>query len=244
MSTLVFGAITFFAGLAGSTPVSADHYRDINRLARRIDSTATSISREMRHFIHSPYHRFMVRDTQQLQQLACHIREVARAGCDLLHLQQDVMALGYAYRALESRFYYIEQIAPSCQNTRRMRRLLNSVQGDIQQMLVCLNHLLVPVCPHSIGAPTYAVPFQPGFNHGHNHFGMGGGQGGYNGGFGYGNGLGHHGNVVRQPNIGHIQHQAQMRSAELDRQLRDQRLQNNGQPRSVTVGNGRLTFNF
>lgn len=244
-SQLVLGAFTLLAAMAGSIPASADHYRDINRLARRIDSTANSISREMKNFVHSPYHRPMVRDTVQLQRLACHIRDVARSGYDLPHLQSDILALGSAYRAFESRFYQVERIAPSCQNTRRVRRLLNSIQTDIQKMLVCVHNLLTQVYPQAYGSLHGIAPAPYVWNSGHAHSFGGAVHHDYvrnrlNAGYG------RTGGDFRQPTMGHVRNQALLRSAELERQLRDNRFDFNPQSRSIQIGNAgsRITINY
>jgi len=168
------------------SPASADPYRDINRLARRIDSQAKSIARETRHFRHTPVYQCLVNDTEELRRWACHIRDHARSGYCLFQLQQNVSSLGQAYAILESKFRRVEYLSPTCNNTRRVRRLLNDIQFDIREMQLVLRSLLAPPCLGQIGHPLMGgIPTRPrhgwgdqlGFAPGQPHFGSRSGMG-------------------------------------------------------------------
>jgi hypothetical protein len=169
--------------VAGSTQATADEYRQINRLARRIDNTAAAIARETKNFIQSPHYGSLVTETQSLRQFACHIRDVARQGCDLHHLQHDVIGLGNAYSGLDAKLCLIERSNPGCYRARRIRRLLVSVQSDIQsttRLVTCLlnssrPNLPVPANQHPgyhsapYGAETNFQYQESWFDHGFRH---------------------------------------------------------------------------
>jgi hypothetical protein len=143
---LFSGALLMLAFGLPTPSAEADPYRDINRLARRIDSQARSIARETRHFRHTPVYRCLVNDTEELRHWACHIRDHARSGYCLIQLQQNVASLGQAYAILEAKFRRVEQLSPTCNNTRRVRRMLNDVQFEIREMVLVLRSLLTPGC--------------------------------------------------------------------------------------------------
>lgn len=217
LSQLAFCTLTFFTALAGSTPTSADHYRQINRMARRIDNTSALIVRESTYFVRSPHYNCLVNETHELRQLACHVRDIARVGCDLQHLQSDVIALGNAYSRLDAKLCLIEQVNPSCHNARRMRRLLDSVQKDISKMVASVTCLLnsrpqvlqpqviQPVVPsqgydygpanpgYQYQTPGYGMNYGTGYGNGSGYgAGYGAGNGaGYGAGYGAGNGSGY-----------------------------------------------------
>jgi hypothetical protein len=256
LSQIVFCALTLITALAGSTPASADHYRQINRLARRIDNTATSIARESRNFVDSPHYSCLVAETHQLQQLACHIRDVARDGCDLRHLQNDVINLGNAYSALDAKLCLIERANPGCNRARRLRRLLDSVQSDIHKMVssvTCLLNsrpqvlqpqLIQPLVPNQ--GYDY-LPANPDYQYQSPGYGMNYGSG-YGSNYGNGFEMGYppvHGNLshneVRYPTVPSVQRQALQRSASLESQLRSMRSR---QGATLNLGGGRLSISF
>lgn len=268
LSQLAFCALTFFIALASGTPVSADPYRQINRFARRIENTAASIARESTFFVRSPHYGCLVNETHQLRQLACHVRDTARTGCDLQRLQSDVVALGDAYSRLNAKLCLIEQVNPTCPRARRMRRLLDSVQRDIQKVVssvTCLlntrpqvlqpqvNEPILPSHGYNYGPIIPGYQYQtPGFvkNHG-TGFGTS-----YRSrpatvyGMSYGNGisvgysqlhdnLSH--NAVRYPTVPGVQRQLLQRSASLESQLRSMR---SPQGETLDLGGGRFSISF
>lgn len=143
---LLSGPLLWLALGLPSNDASADSYREINRLARRIDTQARSIARETRHFRHTPVYHCLVDHTEELRHWACHIRDHARSGYCLNQLQQDIASLGQAYAITESKFYRVERLNPTCNHTRRFRRMLNDVQFEIREMALILRSLLRPTC--------------------------------------------------------------------------------------------------
>ncbi len=133
---------------------SADTYHHINRLAARIDRQARSIVNETKHYRHTPEYQCLLQDSQELCRLASQIRDIAREGCDLARLDFDLAALDAAYHHLDTAFCRVEQNAAYGYghihgNTKRVRRILNSIVDDI-------HHLQADLC--SLRTPAFAYP--------------------------------------------------------------------------------------
>ncbi len=188
----VFGLVA--SALVGSA--SADTYQHIDQLALQIERESRLLVTEVVNYRHTPEYYHLVTDARDMAALASHVHELAHHQGGLAHLQSDVQELDFKFHHLESVFDRIEHDAAfghghlhGC--TVRVRRLLNSIEGNLHHLQDDLRLLQVPVCttpPYSaqrIVVPQRSIGTSPRIDR----------WGGYNAhpqssGFGHGGNLG------------------------------------------------------
>ena len=181
---------------AFTVQVNADEYHHIDQLAVRIQRTAQRLLRETVHYRHTPQHRHLVADTNEMFRLATHVHEVTHFEGNLTHLQNDVDKLDRQFHHLEGVFDRIEHNAAYGGghvhgNTAHVRRLLDSMEDSIHHMSIDLqeirNRTVVtrPVCTLTPRKPVYGGIKGGHGSSGYGHGGYGRGYGSHDSGFGF-----------------------------------------------------------
>ena len=68
-----------------------NEYNRINSLARKIHNKSEILLKETKHYRSTPNYPLMVREVAELDQLACHLRDIAKNEGDLDHLAYDCL---------------------------------------------------------------------------------------------------------------------------------------------------------
>ncbi len=132
----------------------ADDYNHINSLARRIHSKAKVLLNETKHYRSTPSYVHMVRDVAELDQLACHLRDVAKNEGDLDHLASDIAEMDVLFHHIEELFDTTELCARTYGrgfikgHTAHVKRLLDSIEDSIHHIGEDIAHLraTTPLC--------------------------------------------------------------------------------------------------
>jgi len=125
----------------------ADDYNHINSLARKIHNKSKVLLKETKHYRSTPSYRRMVREVTQLDQLACHLRDIAKNEGDLDLLAYDIAEIDVKFHHIEKLFDTTELCAAQYGqgfikgHTAHVKRLLNSIQEAITQIGNDIAHL-------------------------------------------------------------------------------------------------------
>ena len=117
-----------------------NEYNRINSLARKIHNKSEILLKETKHYRSTPNYPLMVREVAELDQLACHLRDIAKNEGDLDHLAYDIAEI-------DAKFFYIENLFDKtelCANTygrgfikghtAHVKRLLDSIEDAIHRI--------------------------------------------------------------------------------------------------------------
>ncbi len=114
----------------------ADDYHHINSLARKIHNKAKILLKETRHYRSTSNYVHLVRDVAELDQLACHLRDIAKNEGDLDHMAADIANINAKFHHIEALFDVTELNATYGRgfikgHTAHVKRLLNSIEDAI-----------------------------------------------------------------------------------------------------------------
>jgi len=114
-----------------------NEYNHINSQARKIHNKSKVLLKETKHYRSTPNYLRMVRDVNELDQLACHLRDIAKNEGDLDHLAYDIAKIDVKFHRIEHLFDTTELCAIQYGqgfikgHTAHVKRLLNSIEDAI-----------------------------------------------------------------------------------------------------------------
>ena len=122
-------------------------YNHINSLARKIHNKSKVLLKETKHYRSTPSYFRMVRDVTELDQLACHLRDIAKNEGDLDHLAYDIAEIKVKFYRIENLFDTTELCAVQYGqgfikgHTAHVKRLLDSIEDAIAHICQDIEHL-------------------------------------------------------------------------------------------------------
>lgn len=125
----------------------AGDYNHINSLARKIHTKSKALLKETKHYRSTPNYVPMVRDVAELDQLACHLRDIAKNEGDLDHLAYDIAEIDAKFHNIEYLFDTTELCARTYGrgfikgHTAHVKRLLDSIEDAIHHIGDDIEHL-------------------------------------------------------------------------------------------------------
>ena len=125
----------------------ADDYNHINSLARKIHNKSKVLLKETKHYRSTPNYIRMVREVTELDQLACHLRDIAKNEGDLDLLAYDIAEIKVRFRHIVNLFDTTELCATQYGqgfikgHTAHVKRLLNSIEDAIAHICQDIEHL-------------------------------------------------------------------------------------------------------
>lgn len=143
---------------------SANEYNHINRMAVKIRNQTKTLLKETEHYVRTTNYRLLVADTATLRQMAEHVREIAREGCDLDHLATSIAEMNQTFYHLHELFDTTELVAAQFKgsikgHTAHVKRLLTSIEQCLLNMEQDLDALQSPVlAPPELAPPELAQP--------------------------------------------------------------------------------------
>ncbi len=134
-------------GVCAAQAFGGNEYNHINSLARKIHNKSKVLLKETKHYRSTPNYPTMVREVAELDQLACHLRDIAKNKGDLDHLAYDI-------GEIDAKFHYIENLFDTTElcastygrgfiqgHTAHIKRLLNSIEDAIHHIGDDIEHL-------------------------------------------------------------------------------------------------------
>ncbi len=124
-----------------------NNYNHINSLARKIHNKSKVLLKETKHYRSTPNYVRMVRDVAELDQLACHLRDIAKNEGDLDHLAYDIAKIDAKFHHIEYLFDTTELCASTYGrgfikgHTAHVKRLLDSIEDAICHIGDDIEHL-------------------------------------------------------------------------------------------------------
>lgn len=125
----------------------ANDYNHINSLARKIHTKSKVLLNETKHYRSTPNYVRMVRDVAELDQLACHLRDIAKNEGDLDHLAHDIAEMDAKFHRIEHLFDTTELCASTYGrgfikgHTAHVKRLLDCIEDAIHHLGDDIEHL-------------------------------------------------------------------------------------------------------
>lgn len=183
--------LTVIALTAIGSQAQADIHRHIDQAAVKIRSKAKQLTKETKHYRHTPEYQYLVSDTDEIYRLADHIHKVTHYAGNLNYLESDLNQLDRQFCHLVSMFDRIELAAAHGHgrvkgNTAHVKRLLDSIEGCIYEIRADVRTLRsrVVVAKPVYKRPTYTRPVYVPTYGGKGHAKHGGRGYGGNKGFG------------------------------------------------------------
>lgn len=125
----------------------ASGYNHINSLARKIHTKSKVLLKETKHYRATPNYGAMVREVAELDQLACHLRDIAKNEGDLDHLAYDIAEIDTKFHRIEYLFDTTELCASTYGrgfikgHTAHVKKLLDSIEDAIHHIGKDIEHL-------------------------------------------------------------------------------------------------------
>jgi len=125
----------------------ADDYNHINSLARKIHNKSKVLLKETKHYRSTPNYVHMVRSVAELDQLACHLRDIAKNEGDLDLLAYDIAEIKVKFHHIVNLFDTTELCASQYGqgfikgHTAHVKRLLDSIDEAIHHICQDIEHL-------------------------------------------------------------------------------------------------------
>ena len=141
-------------------------YNHINSLARKIHNKSKVLLKETKHYRSTPNYLRMVRDVTELDQLACHLRDIAKNEGDLDHLAYDIAKIDVKFHHVEELFDTTELCASTYGrgfiqgHTAYVKKLLNSIEDAIHHIGDDIEHLRAAT-PLLVQPNAVAYPYDP-----------------------------------------------------------------------------------